>query len=71
MFTHIPTFLPLLCLKFNTDKIFQLSFEIALKLQVLKCIWYTANSQQMFVKLGFIYIRSLYIRKCTLLIMFG
>ena len=68
---HIPTFLPLLCLKFNTHKVLQLGFEIALKLKVLKCIWYTANSQQMFVKLGFIYTRALCIRKCTSLIMFG
>lgn len=58
--THRLTFLPSLYLKFNTNKAFQLSFEIALKLHILKCAWYTASSQQMFVKLGFTYLRTLH-----------
>lgn len=61
----------LLYLKFNTNKVFQLSFEIALKLHILKCIGYIASSQQMFLELSFIYIGTLCIRKCTSLIMFG
>lgn len=64
-------YLPLFYLKFNTNKVFQLGFELALKLHISKCIWYIASSQEMFVELGFIYIGTLCIRKCTSLIVFS
>lgn len=69
MYIHI--YLPLLYFKFKTNKVFQLSFEIVLKSHIIESVWHIASSQQMFVELGFIYIRTLCIRKCASLIVFG
>ena len=57
--TDIYTHILLLYLKSNTNNLFQLTFEIALESHILKYIRYTASSQQTFVELGFIYIRTL------------